>query len=85
MKTSLLRRIGLPALFMSGALFGSALTGVALGNQPHMQNALKALQNSQAQLQAATPDKGGHRDRAIGYVTSAIQEVQAGISFAVTH
>ena len=80
-----LRRFSLPALFLSGTLFGSALTGVALGGQPHMQAALSALQTARAQLAVATPDKGGHRDAAIDLVNRAITQVRAGISFAVMH
>jgi hypothetical protein len=44
-----------------------------------MQAALKALKNSRAELQTATPDKAGHRVKAIGLVDQAIAEVQAGI------
>jgi hypothetical protein len=44
-----------------------------------MQAALKALRNSRAELETATPDKAGHRVKAIGLVDQAIAEVQAGI------
>lgn len=56
--------------------------GVALADQPFMQNALHDLETANAQLQAAQPDKGGHRDNAINLVNQAISEVNLGIQFA---
>jgi hypothetical protein len=50
--------------------------------QPHMQNALAALQVAQSELQQAEPNKGGHRERALELVSHAIFEVQRGIDFA---
>ncbi len=79
---TLARRIGLPALFLSGAIFGSALTGVAIASQPHMVNALHDLETAQTQLNAATPDKGGHRNNALSLIGQAISQVQAGIAVA---
>jgi hypothetical protein len=76
------RRIGLPALFLSGAIIGSALTGVAIASQPHMVNALHDLQAAQTQLNAATADKAGHRANAINLVNQAITQTQAGIAAA---
>jgi len=57
----------------------SFAAGFALAAQPHMQAALHALRNSRAELEAALPDKAGHRVKAIGLVDQAIAEVQAGI------
>ena len=48
-------------------------------DQPHMQNALNALENTKDNLNRATADKGGHRARALGYVRDAISEVKKGI------
>ena len=53
--------------------------GYLTAAQPHMQNALKSLNTAKTELQSATPDKGGHRVKAIGLVNSAIDEVQKGI------
>ena len=53
--------------------------------QPHMQAALKLLEEADAQLEKATHDKGGHRVKARGHVKSAIDEVKAGIAFDNTH
>ena len=54
----------------------------SMPDQPHMQNALNALENARDSLDKATPDKGGHRAKAIGYVKNAIDEVKKGIDFA---
>ena len=48
--------------------------------QPHMEAALKALQNASNQLQQAADDKAGHREKAIKLVSEAIVQVQQGIS-----
>ena len=48
-------------------------------DQPHMQNALAALENAKTNLNNATADKGGHRAKAIDYVKDAIGEVKKGI------
>ena len=48
-------------------------------DQPHMQNALNALENAKDNLNRATADKGGHRAKAIDYVKDAISEVKKGI------
>lgn len=50
-------------------------------NQPHMRAALESLRNARSRLQQATPDKGGHRNRAINLVEQAINETQAGIAY----
>jgi hypothetical protein len=48
-------------------------------DQPHMENALAALENAKTNLNNATSDKGGHRVKAIDYVKDAISEVKKGI------
>ncbi len=67
------------ALVAGSMLAGSLMTGTAFAYQGHMWNALHALQNAEAQLEAASANKGGHRVNAIGLVQQAIAEVQAGI------
>jgi len=61
------------------AMVASFAAGFAFAAQPHMQAALRALRSSKAELEAAIPDKGGHRVKAIGLVDQAIAEVQAGV------
>ena len=60
------------------------ITGAA-GDQPMMQAARADLQTARRELQAALPDKGGHRVNAIRLVNSAIAEVNAGIAFDRRH
>jgi hypothetical protein len=50
-----------------------------------MRNAHKLLVDARAELDKATPDKGGHRVKAIQLVTDAIAEVHAGIQFDEHH
>jgi hypothetical protein len=45
-----------------------------------MQAALRALRNANGELNAALPDKGGHRVNAINLVNQAITETEAGIA-----
>ena len=82
---SLTRRAGLPALFLAGAMLGSALTGIAVAGQPHMQSALNALNTAKTELTAADADKGGHRDKALSDVNAAITQVNAGIAYAAAN
>jgi hypothetical protein len=46
--------------------------------QPSMRAALRSLNAASDSLNAALPDKGGHRANALSLVQSAIDEVQAG-------
>ncbi len=62
-----------------GAIAGAC---AVLAAQPNMQAALGSLQAARAELQKATPNKGGHRERAIGFVDQAIAETRAGIGYA---
>ena len=70
------------------ALFGFALVtaGVVIGGeaafayQGHMLAARQDLQAARAQLNAALPDKAGHRISAIDLVNQALQQTNAGLS-----
>jgi hypothetical protein len=55
---------------------------IAIGAQPHMQATIGLLQNARGELAAATPNKGGHRERALGLIDQAIEQVREGIVFA---
>jgi hypothetical protein len=64
------------------------LLGVAIRatpDQPNMQSAKMNLQNAKANLIAATPNKGGHRGKAINLINAAIVEVNRGIAFDRRH
>ena len=65
------------ALFTTGIL-----TGTAIAEQGHMNNAANALQTAIDQLNMATPNKGGHRERALGLARQALDEVYEGINYA---
>ncbi|MBI2373033.1 MAG: hypothetical protein HYV07_03440 [Deltaproteobacteria bacterium] len=61
-------------------LLAGAVSGQALAErQPFMRAALRNLEQAKEQLQKASADKGGHRAKAIDLVSSAIDEVKAGI------
>jgi hypothetical protein len=66
-------------------LLGSVVTATAVPDQPFMRAARGDLNTARSELQKATPDKGGHRVKAIGLVNSAIAEVNAGIAFDRRH
>jgi hypothetical protein len=72
-------RLGIIAVVFALA-FGAIGAGIALAAQPHMTNAHADLQTALSQLNAATPDKAGHRTAAINYVNEAIVQVNAGIA-----
>ena len=47
-------------------------------HEPHMSAALGHLQQAKDELQRATPNKGGHREKAMELINQAIQQVQEG-------
>ena len=53
--------------------------------QPNMRRALADLENARTQLNAATANKGGHRQNALQAVDEAIGHVQSGIDCDNTH
>ena len=55
--------------------------GTAYAVQTRMLNARDDLNNAVTELQAAIPDKGGHRVTAINLVNQAIDQVNQGIQF----
>ncbi len=75
----------LAAGIFTGGLIGSAtLPAAAQGNyenQPQMNSAMQNLRQAEESLQAASPDKGGHRVRAIELIRRAEREVQSGIEY----
>ena len=59
--------------------------GRASADQPHMQAALGHLRAAKVELAAATPDKGGHRAKAIALTNDAIAQVERGIAYDRRH
>jgi hypothetical protein len=72
----------LRAILLGTAIAAGMGVGYAIGAQPHMSESIALLQSARGQLQAAAPNKGGHRERAMGLIDQAIGEVRAGIAFA---
>jgi hypothetical protein len=77
MNTSSVRK-----LVLGTAIAASMGIGYAIGAQPHMTETVTLLQSARAELATATPNKGGHRERALGLIDQAIGEVRAGVAFA---
>jgi hypothetical protein len=69
-------------LMLGTAIAASMGIGYAIGAQPHMEAGIGLLQNARAEIAAATPNKGGHREKALGLIDQAISEVRASIAFA---
>jgi hypothetical protein len=71
--------ITLGAAVLAGGLLSATLTRA---DQPNMRNALSQLQAAKTSLEAASHNKGGHRENAIRLVNQAIAEVQLGMDVA---
>jgi len=80
---AILSSAGLVVLLACGG--GEAVVRPAGAGQPNMEAARDHLQQARAALDRAEPNKGGHRERAIGLVDQAIGEVSGGIEYARTH
>src|SRR5262249_61937246 len=64
-------------LLLGAVITGSVGIGYAIGAQPHMEATIGILQSARAELVKATPNKGGHRERALGLIDQAIGEGRA--------
>jgi hypothetical protein len=84
-ESTVLRTPVIIALVLVSMLVGSLLTGTALAMQGNMVNARDSLKSAISYLEAATPDKGGHRTNAIKLAHQAIEEVNLGIQYANEH
>ena len=72
-----------PRRLLLGATIATSVgIGYAIGAQPHMTRSIAMLQSARAELAAATPNKGGHRERGLALIDQAIAEVRAGIALA---
>lgn len=78
------RIVSFNRLLVGIALASSLGIGYAIGAQPHMEATIALLQNARSELNAATPNKGGHREKALALIDQAIGEVRLGINFAAT-
>jgi hypothetical protein len=75
---------GAGAAIAAGA-FATVTASPALAEQGNMDAALRQLQMALDSLHRATPNKGGHKERAALLVEQALAEVQAGIDYAAQH
>ena len=80
MRRSLLRVLVLLTVLALGFIGGQLSAA-----QPHMQAALKHLRAAKSDLNKASADKGGHRNRAIDLIDSAIAEVERGMRYDRRH
>ena len=53
--------------------------------EPHMSAALGHLEQAKAELEKATPNKGGHREKALQLVNQAMEQVKAGEAYYEQH
>jgi len=77
-----MKKFSAPAFLFGVAITVSLGIGYAIGAQPHKAEGIALLQSARGELTAATPNKGGHRERALVLIDQAISEVRAGIAFA---
>lgn len=61
------------------------VAGRATAAQPHMVAALDHLKAAKAELEVAERDKAGHREKALGFVNGAIDQVNKGIAAGAGH
>ncbi|HEY7352358.1 MAG TPA: hypothetical protein VH596_06275 [Terriglobales bacterium] len=54
-------------------------------HEPHMSAALGHLQQAKDELERATPNKGGHRQRAMQLIDQAMQQVRDGELYYEQH
>jgi hypothetical protein len=71
--------------FGAALLLCAAAVASAFPDQPYMQAARADLQTAKRELQRATPDKSGHRVKAISLVNQAVAQVNAGIAYDRRH
>jgi len=80
-----MRRSIIRALFLTLILAIGFIAGQLSAAQPHMQAALSNLRAARTNLNRATADKGGHRERALALVNDAIDQVEKGIAYDRRH
>lgn len=54
-------------------------------HEPHMSAAYGHLQQARAELEKATPTKGGHREKAMQMVDQAMQQIEEGEQYDQQH
>lgn len=54
-------------------------------HEPHMSAAYGHLEQARAELEKATPNKGGHRERAMQAIDQAMQQIEEGEQYYQQH
>ena len=67
------------------AVFAAMNATSMKADQPHMQRAIELLRQARAEIQAATPTKGGHRTTALEHINRAIEQLEKGMLYDRTH
>ena len=66
--------------------FGNPPQNRQMGHEePHMSAALGHLQEARTELERATANKGGHREKAMQLVDQAMEQVRAGEAYYQQH
>ena len=74
----------LAVVIIAAFLVGGTI-GICAADEPHMRAALDHLREAKEQLEKATPNKGGHREKAIELIDRAMGQVKEGIEFGEHH
>ena len=85
MKHTFGKTFGITLLAAAAFAVGTLAPAPLRADQPHMQAALEALERAERELNEATHDKGGHRNKALDHVHAAIKEVRKGIGYDRHH
>jgi len=80
-----LRTFVASSLVATVAAGAGLFAGYTVAAQPQMESALGHLEAAERDLQQATHDKGGHRDRALELVRQAEHQVREGMKFDKRH
>ena len=63
------------------AVFAAMNATSMKADQPRMQRALELLRQARAEIQAASPTKGGYRTTAVEHINRAIDQVEKGMLY----
>ncbi|HJT72217.1 MAG TPA: hypothetical protein VJ731_18605 [Terriglobales bacterium] len=87
MRDKLLALLSAVTLFMAIGWYSSvhAQTHGMARHEPHMSAAMGHLEQAKDELEKATPNKGGHREKALQLVNEALQQVREGEQYFEQH
>ena len=67
------------------AIFAAMNATWMKADQPRMQRAIDLLRQARAEIQAASPTKGGHRTTAVEHINRAIEQLEKGMLYDRNH